>query len=57
MASKLLNMRDFRAWQGFPPAAKTRYYLSLGEPAKAPAWPDFTGMARHAKMRHWPGQV
>jgi hypothetical protein len=57
VAGKLLNMRDFRQLQGFPLAPKTRYNSTLGKPAEAPAWPIFTGMLGHAKMRHWPGPV
>jgi hypothetical protein len=33
--AKLLNMRDFRASSGFPPAVKTRYNRVSGKPAKA----------------------
>jgi hypothetical protein len=54
---KLLNMRDFQAGSGFPPAAKTRYNLEMEKRVRAPAWPISAGMAFHAKPRHWPGRV
>jgi len=54
---KLLNMRDFRAGSGFPLAAKTRYNLTIGNPARASVWPVSAGMAMDGKTCHWPGQV
>jgi hypothetical protein len=49
MASKLLNMRHFRTFEGFPLGAKTRYKSNHGNPGRAPAWPISAGMALHAK--------
>jgi hypothetical protein len=47
---KLLNMRDFQPSSGFPSQAKraTIRWWQLGKG---------TGMAFHAKRRHWLGQV
>src|ERR1700730_5267374 len=54
---KLLNMRDFPTFEGFPPPPKTRYNSFLANRPRASVWPISTGMAFHAKSRHWLGQV
>jgi hypothetical protein len=54
--AKLLNMRDFQASSGFPSQRK-RATIRWWQLGNSTGMAYSTGMAFHAKTRHWLGQV